>query len=208
MNDTATADSRRVPASPTAALANPRPRVRLRTSGAVALILAFCAFALAGSRQAGAAAGQSTITVKAFEYDDATGALGAALPNFTFIVSLDNSPNPDNVDPTKRPGVAPMPSHAPLMATGDQDHATVTLPDSSLHMFDLADSVVFEQLERTSEHRMEHVMETLGEDEPTCFCLIDHRAGLSGIHRDRLLRQNVQSSLECVRRPLEPRRGG
>jgi hypothetical protein len=129
MNDTATADSMRAPASATAAPAGRRPHARLLASGAVALFL--CALALAGSRQAGAAAGQSTITVKAFEYNEATGALGSALQNFTFIVSLDNSPNPDNVDPTKRPGVAPMPSHAPLMATGDQDHATVTLPDNN-----------------------------------------------------------------------------
>ena len=76
-----------------------------------------------------------------------------------------------------------------------------------LQVFDLADDAVVEQLEGTSEHRMEHVVETLREDEPACFGLIDHRAGLTGVHGDRLLRQDVQPSLECLRRPLEPQRG-
>ena len=76
-----------------------------------------------------------------------------------------------------------------------------------LQVFDLTDDALIEQLEGTSEHRMEHVVEAFREDEPACFGLIDHRAGLTGVHGDRLLRQDVQPTLECVRRPLEPQRG-
>jgi hypothetical protein len=97
--------------------------------GLLALLLALGALVLAGSNRAAAAGGMSSITIKAFELNP-DGSQGAALPNYTFTVNLDNSPSTDNPDPQKRPGFAPIPSHSPTVAVGDQDHATLTLPDN------------------------------------------------------------------------------
>src|SRR4051812_445196 len=56
----------------------------------------------------------SSITVKASEYA-ADGSQGAALANYTFVVNVDNSGDPKDPNPLKRPGIAPYASHSPVV---------------------------------------------------------------------------------------------
>src|SRR5690349_3674290 len=53
---------------------------------------------------------------------------GSALSQFTYIVNVDNAHLGNAADPTNRPFVAPTESFSPIVAEGDQDHATASLP--------------------------------------------------------------------------------
>jgi hypothetical protein len=95
-----------------------------------ALLLLFGLFALvalwpAGANKAAAQpAATSAITIVARDL-----ATNAVLPEFTFLVNVDNAHLGDDPDPLQRPGVAPTESNSPVVALGDQDSATVNLPD-------------------------------------------------------------------------------
>ncbi|MFF4417889.1 choice-of-anchor Q domain-containing protein [Streptosporangium sp. NPDC001559] len=71
-----------------------------------------------------AAAQDSSITVQARDL-----ATGAPLPKFQYIVNADNTRLPDDPDPALRTGVAATESNSPVVAEGDQDRATLDLPD-------------------------------------------------------------------------------
>ena len=93
------------------------------------LTLGFAGHAFARSQ------GTSQITIRAFTQiataGDTNGKLGARLDNFTYIVNVDNAHYAENPDPSQRPGVAAMESTSPLVANGDQNRATLTLPDGN-----------------------------------------------------------------------------
>jgi large repetitive protein len=104
--------------------------------GASALLF-FVGFALimlwpAHSDRAGAAPPTySSITVEAHDLQT-----GNPLSQFTFIVNVDNSGDPSSPDPMKRPS-AGTESYSPLVATGDQDNATVKLQDGLKYLISI-----------------------------------------------------------------------
>ena len=96
-----------------------------------ALLLLFALFALAtlwpgGTHKAVAQTPPPTSAITIVARDLAT---NAVLPEFTFLVNGDNAHLGDDPDPMQRPGVAPTESNSPVVALGDQDSATVSLPD-------------------------------------------------------------------------------
>ena len=96
-----------------------------------ALLLLFALFALAalwpgGTHKAVAQTPPPTSAITIVAHDLAT---NAVLPEFTFLVNVDNAHLGDDPDPMQRPGVAPTESNSPVVALGDQDSATVSLPD-------------------------------------------------------------------------------
>ena len=96
-----------------------------------ALLLLFALFVLAalwpgGTRKAVAQTPPPTSAITIVAHDLAT---NAVLPEFTFLVNVDNAHLGDDSDPMQRPGVAPTESNSPVVALGDQDSATVSLPD-------------------------------------------------------------------------------
>jgi hypothetical protein len=104
-------------------------RARTLRLGLFALVLALGGIlALSGSRQA-IAQPDSTITVKAFQYNAADGTLGAALPEYTYIVNADNSGDVTSTDPLARPSLHGTESNSAVVATGDQSSPAVSLPD-------------------------------------------------------------------------------
>src|SRR5947209_6766628 len=69
-------------------------------------------------------------------------------------------------------------------------------------VLDLSDDTFMEEAYGASEHRMEHVVEALRQYQPACLRLVDHLPRLAGVHADRLLGEDVQSTLERAQRPL------
>jgi hypothetical protein len=100
--------------------------------GLLALLLLAAAFGLPAAQKAHAAGGISSFTIHAYELNDATNQIDFSKPldTFTYTINVDNSPSADNPDPTQGPGWAPIPSNSPVVAVGNQDSATVTLPDN------------------------------------------------------------------------------
>ena len=96
-----------------------------------ALLLLFALFALAalwpgGTHKAVAQTPPPPSAITIVAHDLAT---NAVLPEFTFLVNVDNAHLGDDPDAMERPGVAPTESNSPVVALGDQDSATVSLPD-------------------------------------------------------------------------------
>lgn len=54
---------------------------------------------------------------------------GSALTTFQYLVNVDNTRLPNDPDPAMRTGVAPTESNSPVVAEGDQNRASLTLPD-------------------------------------------------------------------------------
>lgn len=65
----------------------------------------------------------SSITIQAKELG------GGALPAFTYLVNDDNVGDPGDPNPANHPGRRPTPSNSPVVATGDEGSATLSLPD-------------------------------------------------------------------------------
>ena len=74
------------------------------------------------------ASAASPVSVEAHELNS-NGSTGALLPKFTFIVNDDNARDPVDPNPLLRPSIAPTASNSPLIAKGDQDSASLNLPD-------------------------------------------------------------------------------
>jgi hypothetical protein len=86
----------------------------------LACTLAAVALLLAPS----AAHAASSITLSAHELGT-----GDSLSHFTYLINVDNARDPHAADPADRPGRAPTESNSPVVAKGDQDDATKSLPD-------------------------------------------------------------------------------
>jgi hypothetical protein len=56
---------------------------------------------------------------------------GEAVTDFRFLVNADNVGNPTDPDPANWPSLRQGPSHSPVIASGDAEHATVDLPDGN-----------------------------------------------------------------------------
>ncbi|MDF5755579.1 hypothetical protein [Spongiactinospora sp. TRM90649] len=76
----------------------------------------------AAERRSGTGAGSITVEAR-----DLT--TGSVLPEFQFLVNQDNTRLPKDPDPALRTGLAATESHSALVARGDQDSPSLTLPD-------------------------------------------------------------------------------
>jgi hypothetical protein len=100
------------------------PHSRRSHAVAVKASLATAAVLLLGLAPGVAHATTNTVTVAAHDLGS-----NAPLSHFTFIVNEDNTGIPDDPNLNNRPSIKPTESHSPLVAEGDQNHATVSLPD-------------------------------------------------------------------------------
>lgn len=70
------------------------------------------------------AQGPAAITLQVREYGT-----GTPITSFTYLVNEDNTGDPLDPDPNLHPSLKPMASHSPVVVTGDQSTATLSLAD-------------------------------------------------------------------------------
>ena len=100
-----------------------REAIALVTRGlAIALLVLFTLLVFP------AFAGASDVTVVARDLANPN----PELDEYSFIVNADNTRDPLDSDPLLRPSMAPTESNSPIVAKGDQDSPTVTLPNGTL----------------------------------------------------------------------------
>jgi hypothetical protein len=91
------------------------------------LVLAGLCVAALSAQGVQAAAADSSVTVDA--HDLASGNTLGDHGGFTYLINVDNAHLGNAPDPKNGPMLAPTETFSPIVAEGDQDHATMTLPD-------------------------------------------------------------------------------